>query len=136
MSITFQTSQPFKLTDDFINKYKNVRPDWGPTGEFVYMRTYSRLVPYIRDDGIEGKRKENFYETIRRVVEGSYSIQKTHCLKNKRKWNDEKGQQSAEIMYDKMFNFKFLPPGRSLWMGGTEYVKERGSACLNNCAFT
>jgi len=27
------------------------------------------------------------------------------------------------------------PPGRGLWMMGTDYIYERGSAALNNCAF-
>jgi len=38
-------------------------------------------------------------------------------------------------MYDKIFNFKFLPPGRGLWMMGTDFVLEKGSAALNNCGF-
>ena len=35
----------------------------------------------------------------------------------------------------KIFNFKFLPPGRGLWMMGTDFVKTRGGMALNNCAF-
>jgi adenosylcobalamin-dependent ribonucleoside-triphosphate reductase len=38
-------------------------------------------------------------------------------------------------MYRLIFEFKFLPPGRGLWMMGTEYIKSHGSASLNNCAF-
>ena len=34
-----------------------------------------------------------------------------------------------------MWEFRFLPPGRGLWMMGTDYIYERGSAALNNCAF-
>jgi len=39
----------------------------------------------------------------------------------------------AEGMADYMFQFKFLPAGRSLWAQGTDYLYERGSACLFNC---
>ncbi len=39
-------------------------------------------------------------------------------------------------MYDKIFNFKFLPPGRGLWAMGTKITEEKGLyAALNNCAF-
>jgi len=34
-----------------------------------------------------------------------------------------------------MWDFKFLPPGRGLWMMGTEFVEKKGGAALNNCAF-
>jgi len=58
----------FKLEEDFISKFKGMQPDWGPLGYVTYKRTYARL--------IEGEnRKEEFWETVRRVVEGCYSIQ-------------------------------------------------------------
>lgn len=39
-------------------------------------------------------------------------------------------------MYDKIFNFKFLPPGRGLWAMGTKLTDEvELYASLNNCAF-
>ena len=39
-------------------------------------------------------------------------------------------------MYDKIFNFKFLPPGRGLWAMGTKLTDELELyAALNNCAF-
>jgi ribonucleoside-triphosphate reductase (thioredoxin) len=39
-------------------------------------------------------------------------------------------------MYDKIFNFKFLPPGRGLWsMGSSITDKKKIYAALNNCAF-
>jgi intein/homing endonuclease len=38
-------------------------------------------------------------------------------------------------MYDKIWNFKFLPPGRGLWMMGTEFIARHGSMSLNNCGF-
>ncbi len=39
-------------------------------------------------------------------------------------------------MYERIFNMKFLPPGRGLWAMGTAITEERGLyAALNNCAF-
>ena len=116
----------FKLKDDFIQKFKNKQPEWGPLGYVTYKRTYARL--------IEGKnRKEEFWETIRRVVEGCYSIQKEHCMKLSLPWNDEKAQKSAEHMFEKIWDFKMSPPGRGLWMMGTEFIARHGSMALNNC---
>ena len=92
------------------------------------MRTYSRKIE-------AENRNEYWWETVKRVVEGTYSIQKEHCTNLKLMWNNAKAQRSAQIMYDKIFNFKFLPPGRGLWMMGTDFVKQKGSAALNNCAY-
>lgn len=39
-------------------------------------------------------------------------------------------------MYSKIFNFKFLPPGRGLWAMGSPITEKKGLyAALNNCAF-
>jgi len=39
-------------------------------------------------------------------------------------------------MYDRMYNMKFLPPGRGLWAMGSPLTEERKLfAALNNCAF-
>lgn len=117
----------FKLTEKFLEKYQSVRPNWGPVGEVTYYRTYSRT----KDDGTN----EQWWETVQRVVEGTFSIQKEHCEKLRLPWKQAKATKSAHKMYDKMFNFKFLPPGRGLWMMGTKFVYERGGMALNNCGF-
>ncbi|QTY25888.1 hypothetical protein [Flavobacterium sp. CS20] len=94
----------FKLNQDFIEKYKSKKPDFGfnGLGQLTYHRTYSRLK--------ENGENEKWFETIRRVVEGCYSLQKEHILKNELGWNDTKAQRSAQEMYDRMFRMKFLPP--------------------------
>lgn len=118
----------FKLEEDFISKFKGMQPDWGPLGYVTYKRTYARL--------IEGEnRKEEFWETVRRVVEGCYSIQKEHCIKLSLPWSDLKAQKSAQKMFEKIWSFKFSPPGRGLWMMGTEFIGRHGSMALNNCGF-
>jgi adenosylcobalamin-dependent ribonucleoside-triphosphate reductase len=122
--------EEFKLKDSFIDKYKKIKPPFGfnGLGEIAYLRSYSRM----KEDGT----KEQWYETIRRVVEGTYSIQKDHIMKYNLGWSDRKAQRSAEEMYDRMFHMKFLPPGRGLWAMGSPLVMERGVfAALNNCSF-
>lgn len=122
--------QDFRLTESFINKYKNLKPEFGfnGLGEFVYMRTYSRL----KEDG----KNEAWWETVRRVVEGIYSIQKQHIEFYRLGWNSTKAQRSAQEMYDRIFHFKFLPGGRSLWAMGTPVIMEKGlSSSLFNCGF-
>jgi adenosylcobalamin-dependent ribonucleoside-triphosphate reductase len=120
---------PFYLSDDFIKTYEHKKVDWSPIGEFTYLRTYARW--------IEGnkRRKAKWFECVRRVVEGCFDIQKKHCHINKVPWNNVKAQNSAKIMYDLIFRMKFLPPGRGLWMMGTEYVTKHGSISLQNCSF-
>ena len=117
----------FKLTDKFIEQYEGKEPEWGPIGKVVYYRTYSRQT--------ENNRTEEYWQTLRRVVEGTFTIQKTHCDMLGLPWNQMKAQKSAQIMYNKMWEFKFLPPGRGLWAMGTDYIYQHGSAALNNCGF-
>ncbi|MBN2150247.1 MAG: fused protease/ribonucleoside-triphosphate reductase [Candidatus Lokiarchaeota archaeon] len=117
----------FYLDDAFIGRYRGQQPKWGPLGYITYKRTYSRL----KDDGT----KEEFWETIRRVVEGCYSIQKNHCASLDIPWNPTKAQKSAQRMFEKIWQFKFIPPGRGLWIMGTDYVHRHGSMALNNCGF-
>lgn len=120
---------PFYLSEDFVKGYSRKKPPWGPLGEFTFLRTYSRWIEL--DNG--KKRKERWYETVKRVVEGCFTVQKKHCYVHKVPWNNAKAQNSAKIMFDLMFNMMFLPPGRGLWMMGTEYIEKHGAAALNNC---
>jgi ribonucleoside-triphosphate reductase len=122
--------EKFKLSENFINKYKKKKPPFGfnGLGELVYMRTYSR----IKEDG----KNERWWETVQRVVEGTYSMQKSHIDSYQLGWNAWQAQKSAQEMYERIFNMKFLPPGRGLWAMGTPITEEKGLyAALNNCAF-
>jgi len=123
-------NQQFKLTDNFISKYIDQTPPFGfnGLGEFIYMRTYSR----IKEDG----KNEQWYETVQRVVEGIYNIQKEHIDRGNLGWNAMKSQKSAQEMYDLIFNIKFLPSGRALWALGTDVInKKRLVEALYNCSF-
>jgi len=119
----------FRLTDNFLNQYEGKQPAWGfgTLSYFTYKRTYSRQ----KDDGTQ----EEFFDTIKRCVEGSYNIQLKHCKSLQLPWDAYKAQKSAQKMFEKMWEFKFLPPGRGLWAMGTSIVDKIGSASLNNCGF-
>lgn len=118
----------FKIDPKFMEQYKGQQPDWGPLGYITYKRTYAR---YLESEN----RTEEFYETAQRVVEGVYSIQKEHCYKLGLPWDPAKAQKSAQRMFEKIWTFRFLPPGRGLWMMGTEFIDKHGSMALNNCGF-
>ncbi len=117
----------FRLSENFINEYKGTQPSWGPLGYFTFKRTY------VRPIGVN--KTEEFWQTCQRVVEGVYTTQKTHCESLKLPWSESKAQRSAQEMYRRMWEFKFLPPGRGLWSMGTIALDKVGGACLNNCAF-
>ncbi|NBW11600.1 MAG: fused protease/ribonucleoside-triphosphate reductase, partial [Caulobacteraceae bacterium] len=69
-------------------------------------------------------------------INGMYSLQKDHCKTNRLPWNDAKAQASAKEAFDRLFNLKWTPPGRGLWVMGTPLVNEqKNSAALQNCAF-
>jgi len=123
-----QTTNHQLLSNHFLDQYKNQKPDWGPVGEITFLRTYSRP--------IEGEnRSEEWWETVRRVVEGTFDIQREHCHSMRLDWKQDRARVSAQTMFRLIFEMKFIPPGRGLWMMGTPFVKKRGSTALNNCAF-
>ena len=120
----------FKLSENFINKYKRRKAPFGfnGLGELVYMRTYSR----IKENG----KNERWWETVQRVVEGTYSMQMNWIESHQLGWNPWQAQKSAQDMYERIFTMKFLPPGRGLWAMGTPITEKKGLyAALNNCAF-
>jgi adenosylcobalamin-dependent ribonucleoside-triphosphate reductase len=125
----------FKLSDDYVQGYKEKKAPFGYTdaagnsvGEITFLRTYSRL----KEDGT----KENWAEVCERVINGMYSIQKDHCKSQRLPWNDSRAQASAKEAFDRLFNLKWTPPGRGLWVMGTPLVNvQKNSAALQNCAF-
>src|SRR3954451_2781946 len=125
----------FRLDDEFVSAYANRIPAWGfdmgtgnTIGEWAWYTKYSR----VKADGT----KERFYEGLRRVIEGMFSIQKDHALANRLPWDEDKAHMSAEEAYDRAFAGKWSPPGRGFWMMGTEFVNGRqDSSALQNCGF-
>jgi adenosylcobalamin-dependent ribonucleoside-triphosphate reductase len=119
--------RPFKLSPAFLVDYEGQQPKWGPVGFISYKRTYARR----KEDGST----EEFWETCKRVVEGCYYVQKKRCYDLGLEWNNVKAQGSAQEMFRRMWAFKWLPPGRGLWMMGTKYIERAGAAALNSCGF-
>jgi len=125
----------FRLSDDFVSSYKNKKAPFGyrdaagnSVGEITFLRTYSRK----KQDGT----KETWTDVCERVINGMYSLQKDHCRKNRLPWNGVKAQSSAKEAFDRLFNLKWTPPGRGLWIMGTPLVNiHKNSAALQNCAF-
>ncbi|MFD9368559.1 ribonucleoside-triphosphate reductase, adenosylcobalamin-dependent [Streptomyces sp. NPDC060020] len=85
-------------------------PNFGPTGETVYERTYQRVKP-------NGDR-ETWLDTVTRVVDGNLSL-----VPEKHRKPGER-ERLIELMYD----FKILPAGRHLWASGVP-----GRQYLFNC---
>jgi len=88
-----------KLTEEFIEKYKNKESNMTELGAFVYYRTYSR---YLDDK----QRREYWYETVKRSVEYNCSLKPTN-------------KEEAEKLYDNIFNLKQFLSGRTLYTANT-----------------
>lgn len=99
-------------------------PEWGPIGEDVYKRSYSRNI--LESDGTvspgwnwkvpEGRTTEVWAETVRRVVLG-----------NKAYAGDIFVDKEMIELFRLIFEFKAVPAGRHLWMTGVP------GAALKNC---
>lgn len=121
---------PFELDPLFIARFESRQPEWGPIGYVTYKRTYARK---LCDCAVAcAHPTEEFWQTCRRVVEGVYRIQQRHCQFYRLPWRADKAQRSAQTMYQLMWDFKFLPPGRGLWMMGVPVLERIGGAALNN----
>jgi adenosylcobalamin-dependent ribonucleoside-triphosphate reductase len=129
---TLENIRRFRLSDTFIEPYKDAEVPWGPLGYVTFKRTYARRLSEF-EEGAEGT--EEWWQTCRRVVEGMFNMQKEHVIMLGLEWNDAKAQSTAKNAYDRLFTLKWTPPGRGLWMMGTKFVEERTAAGLFNCAF-
>ena len=114
----------FALNKSFLSRYERKTPGFGfnGLGEIVYRRSYARVM----DNG----EQETWPKTVERVVNGTFRmLERSVGL-------DESSRLHAEVMYDLIFNFKFLPPGRGLWAMGSPLTESKGLyTALNNCAF-
>lgn len=110
------------LSDKFLEPYTLKIPPFGGNGlgEFIYLRTYSRLL-------LDKKRREKWWETVKRVVEYNINLYQGTA-------NILELQEEAEKLYDAIYHLKILPSGRSLWIGGSEAAKKFPSAAFN-CSF-
>lgn len=102
------------LSNNFLEKYKNSNPPFGPVGYVTYKRTYARRIE-------SENRTEEWWETCRRELE---EIHKLGCPFTK---------EEAEEFYDDLFNIRCSFSGRAKWQLGTKTVEKIGGASLNAC---
>ena len=126
-----RATRVFRLSEKFIEPYKSKDVPWGPVGYITYKRTYARRL----DENNPDAGTEEWWQTCRRVIEGMFTMQKRHCVQAGLPWNNAKAQRTAQLAYDRLFTLKWTPPGRGLWMMGTDFVENRTGAGLFNCAF-
>lgn len=100
---------------------------YGLFGQVVYLDHYSRTV-----NGV----KEQWHETVIRVIEGIFSIRKDYYIKNRIRWDEQAMQHKAIAMAESLFRLTWSPSGRGLWAMGTQLMCERGAMFLYNCALT
>ena len=76
-------STNFKLDRDFVSMYAEGKPNFGfnGLGEIAYIRSYAR---FREDLG----RQERWHETVNRVVDGCFTMQKRHMVRNDLKWHE------------------------------------------------
>lgn len=127
--IDLPKSQRFKLPQDVKDTLHEmpVNFGFGMLGAVTYYRTYSRQKP----DGSQ----EQWADTVIRVIEGVFTIRKWWYLKNNIEWNDTKWTEKAIEMAYAIHRMEMLPPGRGLWAMGSDWMYQRGSAALYNCAY-
>lgn len=98
------------ITKEIIDETRRTTPVvFGPIGEDVYKRTYSRK----KQDGSQ----EDWYETAARVVNGNLNYVSEHFIE----------KEEAQKLYKLIINMEILPGGRHLWATGI------GKDRLNNC---
>lgn len=120
--------QEFKLSDDFVAAYQEreqngdnpLLESFNGLGFVVYKRTYARPI-YSPEGNVV--RTEDWFETVRRVVEGAVSI------------GSGLTEPEAERLFDHIWNLRGFPGGRMLWQLGTENNARLGGDSLVNCWF-
>ena len=85
--------KPFSLSSAFMAKYAATPPKFGfnGLGELVYQRTYSR----VKECGD----KEQWFETVERVVNGTYNMQKRWIEHHELGWNARKAQTRYSTLH-------------------------------------
>jgi adenosylcobalamin-dependent ribonucleoside-triphosphate reductase len=116
------------LPNLFLNKYINKKSPLSHIGEFVYLRTYSRYLE-------EKKRRETWYETVLRTTQYNLSLGIDFKKKNGLPIDWVEEEKEAKALFDNLFHLKTFTSGRTLYMGGTEVVKQYPLSNYN-CSFT
>ncbi|KAJ1720828.1 hypothetical protein LPJ53_004592 [Coemansia erecta] len=120
----------FTLDGGFVARFAQQPAPFGfnGLGAVVYRRSYARQHA--------SGRAERWFETVQRVVTGTFRRQQAWARQHRLPWDAARAQREAQTMYGKIFAMKFLPPGRGLWAMGSALTEQRHVyAALNNCAF-
>lgn len=116
------------LSEKFLNTYRTKMSPLSHIGEFVYLRTYSR---YLEDR----KRRETWFETVLRTTEYNVELGIQYKKKYGIAIDMEKEVKEATDLFDHLFHLRTFTSGRTLYMGGTEVVKQYPLSNYN-CSFT
>lgn len=120
----------FTLNERVQDHLQSLVPAFGYNGfgQALYYRTYSRTM--------KTGSQEHWPDTVIRVTNGTMSIRKDFYIKNHIEWDESYWQNFANKFANSMYKMHWLPPGRGLWAMGSDFVYERGSMALYNCAAT
>jgi adenosylcobalamin-dependent ribonucleoside-triphosphate reductase len=116
------------LSKEFVDRYRDQKSPLSHIGEFVYLRTYSR---YLEDK----RRRENWYETVLRTTQYNVELGMEYKRKHNIAVNLQEEIKEAELLYDNLYYLRTFTSGRTLYMGGSEVVKQYPLSNYN-CAFT
>jgi len=107
------------LSEQQIERLKQIKTPWGEIGYITYKRTYSRR---LKEDKVNSQTEE-YIDTVLRVVKA--------CQKQlKVGFTNEEEYRLAEIL----LTLKGSVAGRFLWQLGTKTVDKLGLPSLQNCA--
>jgi ribonucleoside-triphosphate reductase (thioredoxin) len=114
----------FRLPAETLREARERPPPWGrgALSWITFRRSYSR----------EG---EAWWETCRRVVEGTYTVQRAHCLAHGLPFAEARAARRAAEAFRRLWDLRWTPSGRGLWIMGTPFLYARGGAALHSCGF-
>jgi ribonucleoside-diphosphate reductase alpha chain len=147
--VTLHTAvKPVPLPDGIMDDIPFSPPPFGHglLSQVVFLRTYAR----IKSDGAP----ETWREVVERTISGLWSIFVWHMNSHHLPLDNAStllgqinfpstsrsaagGSQWKSFLRAAaggMYRLEWTPPGRGLWMMGTDFVYARGATALNNCA--
>jgi hypothetical protein len=128
------------MDDEDVAKYMGRQPTWDTLGYVTFKRTYARRLTDVQRSfrknyglRMSSISTEEFGESLRRVVEGDFSVLRQQVRMSGQRWVESEAKTKMRHMLDLMWRGLFLPPGRGLGNMGADVVEKKGAACLNNC---
>ena len=114
-TIKGKISSRFKLPKQFADLYRHRKSEFGfnVLGDIVYFWSYSKVM----ENGVNKQSPD----TLERIVNGSFRI--LHEF-TPNKFDSDRRMVDAMRMHDKIFLFKFPPPGRGIWKMGSKLTGE------------